>query len=378
MSQRDVYVIGVGMVPFGRFPDIPAAVHGARAGAQALDDAGVDWQDISTMYCGASMAGGFVASRVGHLLGLNESEQVTVDNASASGSSAFRQAVLAVGEGRTDVALAVGCGKMDRSMFFGAGPDPLEQRIAVADAQLTAASRFALVAQRRMHDDGFDEEVFHRITVKSHRHASLNPNAQFRKEVTLEEVLASRLIADPIHLLECTPTGDGGAAAVVATREVAERVARHPLVRVMASQFRSAPETDHLFNEYELTKRTARHAYEEAGIGPSDLDLCQVHDAFSTEELEYYETLGVCEPGEGHRLVMNGDVELGGRIPFNTDGGLVSRGHPLGPTGLAQIWETTLQLRGQAGPRQIDGARFGLAQMIGAGGVCIIHILGRD
>ncbi|WP_419928886.1 thiolase family protein [Candidatus Poriferisocius sp.] len=378
MSQRDVYVIGVGMVPFGRFPEIPAALHGARAGAQALDDAGVDWQDISTMYCGASMTGGFVASRVGHLLGLNESEQVTVDNASASGSSAFRQAVLAVGEGRTDVALAVGCGKMDRAMFFGAGPDPLEQRIAVADAQLSAAIRFALIAQRRMHDEGLDEEVFHRITVKSHRHASLNPNAQYRKEVTLEQVLESRLIADPIHLLECTPTGDGGAAAVVATREVAERLGRHPRVRVMASQFRSAPETDHPFYEYELTKRTASDAYEDAGIGPSDLDLCQVHDAFSSEELEYYEALGVCDPGEGGRLVMDGDVELGGRIPFNTDGGLVSRGHPLGPTGLAQIWETTLQLRGQAGPRQIDGARFGLAQMIGAGGVCVIHILGRD
>lgn len=375
--MRDVYVIGVGMSKFGRFPAVPVELHGANAAMRAFDDAGAAWRDVPIMYCGASQVGGFTASRVGHLLGLNEAELVAVDNASASGSSAFRQAYLAVAEGRCEVALAVGAGKMNRAMSVGASADPTDLRAALLEAKMSAAINFALRAQRRMHIYGTSENVFHQIAVKSHRHASLNPYAQYQKTVTLEEVVASRLIADPLHILECCPTGDGGAAAIVATREIAESLDRHPLVRVMTSQFRSEPYTEDPWPDYEATERTAHSAYEAASVGPEDIDLCQVHDAFSVEEVEYYEALGFCKPGEGDRMVADGDVELGGRIPFNTDGGLISRGHPLGPTGLAQIWETVLQLRGQAGPRQVEGARIGLAQMIGAGLICVIHLLER-
>jgi acetyl-CoA acetyltransferase len=205
----------------------------------------------------------------------------------------------------------------------------------------------------------------------------MNPNAHFQQQYTLEEVQNSRMVADPLHLLECCPRGEGGAAAIVTTPQIAQRLGRHPLVSVAASAFKSELHTQDPFAEWILTDETARVAYESSGIGPRDLDLVQVHDAVSSEEIEYYEALGICPPGEGDGLVMAGETEIGGRIPFNTDGGLISRGHPIGPTGLAQIWETTLQLRGAAGPRQVEGATVGLAQMIGAGSVCVIHILKR-
>lgn len=193
----------------------------------------------------------------------------------------------------------------------------------------------------------------------------------------MEEVLGSRMVADPLRLLDCCPTSDGGAAAVVTTRAVAERLGRHPLVRVLASQAGSDMHVHEPWGDALLTRAIAARAYDEAGVGPADLDLFQVHDAFSSEEIEYYEALDICGPGEAEKLVLEGATEIGGRIPCNTDGGLLSRGHPLGPTGLAQIWETVVQLRGQAGPRQVDGARTGLIQLIGAGNVCLIHILQR-
>jgi acetyl-CoA acetyltransferase len=185
------------------------------------------------------------------------------------------------------------------------------------------------------------------------------------------------MVADPLRLLDCCPTSDGGAAAVVTTRAVAERLGRHPLVRVLASQAMSDIHLHEPWGDAVLTRAAAARAYEEAGAGPADLDLFQVHDAFSSEEIEYYEALDICGPGEAEKLVLEGATEIGGRIPCNTDGGLLSRGHPLGPTGLAQIWETVTQLRGQAGARQVDGARTGLIQLIGAGNVCLIHILQR-
>lgn len=375
--MSDVAVVGVGMARFGRFPEVSYLNHGVVAIRNALADAGLDWTDIESFVCGAGNLGMSPGSRIGHELGLTGAPIVNIENASASGTSAFREAYLAVAHEECDIALAVGVGKMQRRMFTGDGTEDLERRSRRAAGPSSAAGIFALRARRRMHLYGTDPSVFAQIAVKSHRHAALNPYAQFQTEVTLEQVLASRMIADPLHLMECCPTGDGGAAAIVATPRVAERLGRHPVVRVVASASKSELFTEDPFPEWVLTKATALAAYEEAAVGPEDLDLVQVHDAFSSEEIEYYEALGICPPGEGERLVRTGDTELGGRIPFNTDGGLISRGHPIGPTGLAQIWETVLQLRGDAGPRQVDGARTGLTQMIGAGTVCMIHILQR-
>jgi acetyl-CoA acetyltransferase len=373
--MREVAVAGVGMTRFGQYADRDYVAHGVEATRGALADAGLAWPEIEYVYCGAAGLGMFPGNRVGHELGLTGAPIVNVENASASGSTAFREAYFAVADGRCEIALALGVGQMARAS--GGGGNDFERRSARATGLMSPVAVFAMRAHRRMAEHGTDPEVFARIAVKSHSAAALNPYAQFQEAVTLEQVLASRIIADPLHLLECCPRGDGGAAAVLTTTEVAERLGRHPLVRVIASAFKSALYQDEPFVESLLTRETAREAYEQAGLGPGDLDLVQVHDAFSNEELEYYEALGICEPGEGDRLVMDGETALGGRIPFNTDGGLISRGHPIGPTGLAQVWETTLQLRGEAGPRQVEGAKTGLLQMIGAGGVCVVHVLQR-
>jgi acetyl-CoA acetyltransferase len=369
---REVAVVGVGMTRFGQYPDQSYVAHGVEATRNALADAGLDWNEIQYMYCGAASVGMYPGNRVGRELGLTGVPIINVENASASGSTAFREAYFAVADERCDIAVAVGVGKMGR-IGGGGGGNRSEQLAARATGPSPPVATFAMRARRRMAEYGTDPKVFAQIAVKNHRHGSLNPYAQLQEEYTLEEVLASRIIADPLHLLECCPTGDGGAAAIVATPAIAARLGRHPVVRVTASAFSSARYED----EPSLTTTASRDAYEQAGLGPDDLDMVQLHDAFSNEELEYYAELGVCEPDEADRLVMDGDTALGGRIPFNTDGGLIARGHPIGPTGLAQVWETTLQLRGDAGPRQIDGAKTGLLQMIGAGGVCLIHILQR-
>lgn len=376
--MREVVVAGVGMTRFGRFPDKGFVEHGVTAVRNALEDAGLSWPNMQEVYCGASGLAMFAGNRVGHELGLTGVPIVNVDNASASGTSAFRQAYLAVAEERCDIAMAMGVGKIGRQMIAAAGVDEIEQKTYLAQAYGNAMTIFALLAQRRMHVYGTEPTVFARIAVKSHQFAAMNPYAQYQKEVTLEEVLASRMIADPLTLQMCCPTGDGGAAAIVTTRDVAERLGRHPIVRVTTSVMQGEVfQQENAWGEGTLTRITADKAYESAGMGPEDFDLVQVHDATANEELEYYEALGLCKEGEGDRLVLDGDVGPGGKIPVNTDGGLISRGHPLGPTGLAQIWETVLQLRGEAGPRQVHDAKTGLVQIIGAGTVCFIHILQR-
>ncbi|HJM74766.1 MAG TPA: thiolase family protein [Dehalococcoidia bacterium] len=370
--MREVAVVGVGMTRFGQYPDQPYVEHGVEATRSALDDAGLEWNDIQYMYCGAANVGMTPGNRVAAELGATGIPVVNVENASASGSSAFREAYFAVADERCDIAIAVGVGKMGR-IGGGGGGSQNERLAARATGPSPPVAAFAMRAQRWMAKYGTDPRVFAQVAVKNHYHGSLNPYAQFQDVFTLEEVLASRVIAEPLHMLECCPTGDGGAAAIVATPAVAARLGRHQVVRVTASAFAGIRHQD----DPPMTVTASQDAYEQAGIGPGDLDMVQLHDAFSIEELEYYAELGICEPDEAERLVIDGDTALGGRIPFNTDGGLISRGHPLGPTGLAQVWETTLQLRGDAGPRQIEGASNGLLQMIGAGGVCLVHILQR-
>ena len=228
-----------------------------------------------------------------------------------------------------------------------------------------------------MHDFGSTIEQFALVSVKNHKHASHNPFAQLQNELTVEEVMNARMIADPLTVPHCCPMGDGAAAAVMVSEEKARQLGV-PLVAVEASAFRSGIYDNGPPTEAETTRLTAQEAYAQASLGPDDIDLVQVHDAFTVEEIEYCEQLGFCEVGEGERMVENGDTAIGGRIPFSTDGGLLARGHPLGPTGLAQVWETVQQLRGLSGPRQVAGARIGLVHMVGVGGVCLVHILKRS
>jgi acetyl-CoA acetyltransferase len=378
MSRR-VFVVGVGMHPFGN-EGIPATDMGYEAGVAALDDAGVDFPEVGALYNG--YIGGGISAGV-HLakdLGLTGIPVTHVENASATGSSAFGEAVHAVAGGRVDVAMALGFDDMNRMGGLGRNG---RRGLGAEDVMLPAAF-FAMWATRRMHEVGTSVETFAAIAAKNWNHARANPMAQRRAdhEMTVEEVLASTMISYPHTSKMACAAGGGAAGAIVACEEVARRLGG-PMIEVVASQQRSETYTDgHVFlgaviGPAQMTRDTAADAYEQAGLGPRDLDLVQVHDAFPIEELVYYELLGICGDGEGDKLVVTGETSLGGRIPFSTDGGLTARGHPGGPTGLAQIHETVLQLRGRAGPRQVDGARTGLCHMAGAGSVCVVHILQR-
>lgn len=375
--MREVAVVGVGMAPFGRFPEKSAVDSGIEATLAALDDARVDFRTIEAAYCGVVGQGMTPGTSVFGAIGYTGMPIISIDNASASGSSAFREAYLAVAHGRADTAIATGIGKMAGPMGALSGPGPREQALAKAQAMLAPAGMFAMRANRRMHDYGTTIEHYAKVAVKNRLHASMNPYAQYRKPITVDDVMNARMICDPMTLLHCCPTGDGGAAAIVTTVERARQLGSSPLITVAGSAFRSEAYRSPNQPGGDLTELTSRAVYADAGIGPGEIDLVQIHDAFSVEEIEYYESLGFAKPGEGERLIDEGATTVGGRIPFSTDGGLLSRGHPLGPTGLAQIWETVLQLRGQAGDRQVAGAKAGLAHMIGAGGVCICHILKR-
>jgi acetyl-CoA acetyltransferase len=379
-------VAGVGMVPFGRHPERTVANLGAEAVLAALDDAGLSWRAAQVLYCGAAGVGLTPGTRVSALLGLTGIPVINIDNASASGSSAFRSACQDVTSGRVEVAVAVGVGKSGRALRLDGGvgtPEPgsaeeREQRLARMQGALPPVGQFAMRTRRRMHEFGTTIEQFALVAVKNRKQAMANPYAQLRSPLTVEQVLAARMVADPLTVPHCCPVGDGASAAVVLSEGKARELGTRMPVTVVASTFRTPVVVGGMdVQDADTTATTCRAAYDEAGLGPSDIDLVQVHDAFTVEEIEYCESMGFCEVGQGESAVARGELAIGGRIPFSTDGGLLSRGHPLGPTGLAQIHETVVQLRGEAGPRQVEGARTGLAHMVGIGGVCVVHILQR-
>lgn len=379
--MEDVAVLGVGMYRFGMHPTVSNGEMARIAGMQALADAGIGFKDVQAAYVGHIFAQVMSGVRVMKEFGLTGLPVQRIENASATGSANFREACLAVASGRHDVVMALGFDKMTEiAGTSGGSPDGME------DAILPAAF-FALWATRRMHERGMKAEHLAKIAAKNLNNGALNPMSQRqpKEPVTVEQVLNSRMVSWPLTTRMSCPIGDGAACAIVGRADLAKKLhPDRPVVRVTASDLQSekyAP--GHLFQgpvvgPAQMTLDTSAKVYNEAGVGPEDLDLVQVHDAFAIEELEYYELLGLCKPGEAEACVERGDFELGGRVPFSTDGGLIARGHPGGPTGLAQIWETTLQLRGEAGKRQVEGARIGLCHMMGGGSVCAIHILQRD
>lgn len=380
--MRDVAVLGVGMYRFGMW-DVPNAVMAREAGLAALRDANLSFRDVQAAYVGHIFAPVMSAVRVMKEFGLTGLPVQHVENASATGSAAFREACLQVAAGTYDIVMVLGFDKMTtmiQQSTQGTAPENME------DAILPAAF-FALWATRRMHERGMKAEHLAKIAAKNWNNGALNPMAQRQPQETMtpERVLRSRMVAWPLTTMMSCPMGDGAACAIVGRAELAKKLQPdRPIVRVVASALQTEKYArGHLFmgpvvGPAQMTVDTATQAYNEAGIGPEDLDLVQVHDAFAIEELEYYELLGLCKPGEAEKCIDEGDFELHGRLPVSTDGGLIARGHPGGPTGLAQIWETTLQLRGEAGRRQVDGARIGLCHMMGGGSVCVIHILQRD
>ncbi len=373
--MRDVYVLGVGMIKFGRYPDKDVAELAAEAALLALQDAGMTIDDVQLLASGnLFQSHAMVGQRILQQIGQTGIPVVNVANACATGSTAFREAYFAVGSGEYDIALAVGSEQMGKAGLLGAG-ERRESVEGILGSGLMPAV-FAQAGVEHMRKYGTKVEHFAKISVKNHKHSTKNPLSQYQVEVSLEDVLKARMVAYPNTLYMCCPTGDGAAAAVLVSESVTKKSDRKA-VKVACSVLTSDPWTERdltLPDVNTLTRNAAKQAYERAGIGPEDLDLVELHDCFATAELLHYENLGLCAEGEAARAVDEGWFEWGGRLPVNVSGGLLSKGHPLGATGVANIYEIVTHLRGEAGARQVENAKVGLAHVIGLGSACTIHI----
>lgn len=381
MTMRDVSVIGVGMIPFGKYPDRKLSDLGWPAVKAAVADANIEPRKIQAVYCGTALGGMMAGQRVMGRIGLTGIPIANIENACSSSSTAFRQGVMAIQAGQFDVVLVIGVEKLTK---FGGGTLPLEEEDWEVSQGLSMPALYAMRAQRYMHDFGLTREQLALVSVKNRRHGALNPDAQMRNQVTLDEVLTSRPIADPFTLLQCCPTGDGAAAVVLCATSVARQFRSDP-VQVIASDVTSGKYITGFRDMTipEITVRGAKEAYQDAGVGPQDIDVAEVHDAFSIAELLYYEAFGFCERGDAGRFIESGATTFGGKIVVNPSGGLLAKGHPVGATGAAQVVEVVRQLRGEAGARQVEGAKIGLTHATGGGisgfdhGACSIHIFAR-
>jgi len=374
LQDRTVYVVGVGTHPYHR-PDGRTYVSmGLDAMRSALSDAQAAWLDLDALHVGSGKIGMAAAPTLARFLGRTGLPVVQVESASASGSVAFRQAVLDVAGGTADLAMAVG---VDKAEF---PPDAVgKAEIAgLADGLVEFTTMFALKTQRFLHERSASVEDLAQVAVKNHANGALNPFAQRQKARTLEEVLAPPFISGPLTRLQCTPVGEGAAAVVVASEEGLRRigVARSRCVKVLSSVHMSEPLRGQApVDDGAASRAASRAAYEEAGVGPDDVDVVELHDAFTVEEPVYLEAMGICRPGEALADLGRGDLDIGGRIAVSPSGGLLAMGHPVGPTGIGQVSEVVRQLRAEAEGRQHPGARTALTQMVGVGGVCTIHLL---
>ncbi len=367
------------MTPFGKHLDKSAEFLAQTAVMDALKDADVGRCEIGAAYIGSVYQGSLSGQRVLKDLGMTGIPIYNLENACSSGATALSQACLAVAVGQVDTALVVGVEKLSAR---GSGPLALDTGDPEIEQGLTMPALYAMRTRAYLDKHGGRMDQVVQVTVKNRKHAAKNQYAQFRTLCTVDEVLASRPIADPITLLQMCPNADG-AAAVIVSRKPPKSSAREK-VRVLSSVVTSGKFSQGFrdLTVPEISIRAARSAYEMAGIGPQDVDLAEVHDAASIAEVIYYEALGFCEPGEGLSLLERGETTIGGRIPVNPSGGLLCRGHPLGATGVAQVVEIMWHLTGQAGERQVEGAKIGLAHCTGGGiwgvdnGACSIHVLG--
>lgn len=378
-TMSDVYVIGTDMIRFGRFPDRSLEDLGAEAALLALKDANLGIGDIQALYCGnVGEAHRSVGQRIMQHLGQTGIPVVNTANACASGATAFREGWIGVKSGLYDLALCIGVEQMGRGLL-GGGASYLGIPTEGIVGSGTMPSMFASLGMEHTRKYGTTFEQFAKVSVKNHHHSTLNDKAMYRFETPLKQVMEAEMISHPLTKLMCSVNVDGAAAAVVCSeRKARELGVMERAVRVRASILQSDPYTPHnlaLMDFNTITRHAAGAAYAMAGVGPSDIDLIELHDCFATAELMHYENLGICAEGDAGALIDSGETNLGGRIPVNVSGGLLSKGHPLGATGLANIYEVTTHLRGEAGARQVDGARIGMTHVVGAGSSCAIHIL---
>lgn len=366
--MREVVIIGVGLHKFGRFPEKTVTEMGREAIANALDDSGVPFKDIEVGYVGHVYQSMGTGTRLLHEFGQTGIPIVNMELACTSSTQGIIRATWEIATGLYDVALCVGVEKMQRGLISGVTAAGSYEEIM---GLTVMPASYAMMARRHMNDYGTTFEQLAMCSVKEHKNGALNHYAQYQKACTLEEVMNSRMIADPITLLMCSPTSDGASAAVLCTREKAQKYTSKPAITI-AGWGLSSGSYAREGEEFGGVEKLARKAYQMAGIGPEDIDVAQVHDAFSPGEIFAPEDLGLIPKGEGGRWLEAGRTEINGELPINTDGGLVARGHPVGATGLAQVAELVWQLRGEAGPRQVPGdPKVALQHNTGIGGFCV-------
>ncbi|SPA43129.1 conserved protein of unknown function [Cupriavidus taiwanensis] len=380
--MQDIYIHGGAMTPFGRHPGVLAPELAQQAILKALADADVPAGRIQAVYCANVLGGMILGQLIVRDLGLKGIPVYNVENACASGATGVHLARHALLAGQYDTVLVFG---IEQLTALGGGTIPLQRNDhkteLYARSGMVLPAVYAMRGTRFLYERDARPADLAEVAVKNRHHGSLNPYAQQRNTTTVEEVLASRMIADPLTLLQCCPSQvDGAAALVLSTHRPAQARPVKVLSSVVVSGMREEADDDIL--DAEITARAARQAYVQAGLGPQDVDVVELHDAFTIAELLYYEALGLAPRGEAVALLKSGATRLGGRVPVNPSGGLLAKGHPLGATGVAQMVEILWQLQGRAGARQVAQARIGLTQCTGGGiagvdhAASSVHLLG--
>ena len=399
-AERDaVWIVGASMTPFGRFPERDVVDLGSTAAFGALADAGFTAEDLDVLAAGnLNQSTAMVAQRILKQIGQTGIPAYNVTNACATGSTAVRTVYMAIRAGEAQCGLVVGVEQMGKQGLLGTAGrarkapehyEPSGRYGAVLGVEgLLGTSLMPGVFSQGATEyagrhPGVGFEQFARVAEKSHAHSVLNPLSQYRKAYSLEEIMSAEMVAYPNTLLMCCPSADGAAAVVLVSEEklhTLERDQQRRAVKISASVLTSDPWTEggHMQPDFNtLTRRAADQAYETAGVGPEDLDLVELHDCFATAELLHYENLRLCEDGGAGEFIDSRQPWRDGRTPVNVSGGLVSKGHPFGATGVANLYELTMHLRQEAGERQIENAKVGLAHVIGLGSACTVHILER-
>ncbi len=395
----DIWILGIHMTKFGKYPDRDTVDLASEAALAALADGGVTMKDMGVLAAGCLMGGGGIAQQIQKQIGQTGIPAFNVSNACATGATALRTAIMAVKAGEADFGLAVGVEKLAGAGLLGAGGRPKSDKnewapngrygaVAPTDGRIGTDSMpgvFAQVGMEYGHKyGGTSFELFAKISEKHHSHSTLNPKAAYQKKMTLEEIMGDMMIAYPNTRPMCSANCDGAAAAVVVSDAKLKTLSleqQRRAIKVSASILTSDPWQEAcqvLPDVNTLTKIAAKQAYEKAGIGPDDLDLVELHDCFATAELVHYDNLGLCEEGGAAAFFESGATWRDGTTPVNVSGGLESKGHPIAATGIANIWEVCHHLRGEAGDRQIQGAKVGLAHVIGLGSACGVHILEKS
>ncbi|MBI5089994.1 MAG: thiolase family protein [Actinobacteria bacterium] len=395
----NVWILGITMTKFGKHPDKDVVDLAAEAAMGALADGGVTMGEMGVMAAGNLMGGGGIGQQIQKQIGQTGIPVYNVSNACATGATALRTVIMSVKAGESDMGLAVGVEKLAGAGLLGGGgkaksdsnvwePKGRFGAVAPTDGRIgtdAMPSTFAQIGMEYGHKyGGADFELFARISEKNHAHSTLNPLAAYSKRFTLDEIMGDMMIAYPNTRPMCSANCDGAAAAVVVSESKLRTLSleqQRRAVKVSASILTTDPWEEAcqvLPNVNTLTRNAAKQAYEQAGVGPADLDLVELHDCFATAELVHYDNLMLCEEGGAVDFFKSGAPWRDGSTPVNVSGGLQSKGHPISATGIANIWEICHHLRGEAGPRQIEGAKVGLAHVIGLGSACGIHVLEKS